>query len=74
MKAEQRPWLQVDVQAKRGLSWAGTEIGGLMTFRLINNGHSPALNVRGFSNTLLVWDDERAQKYDLAPWGSSRIN
>jgi hypothetical protein len=62
LKAEQRPWVQSDVPAKRGLSWAGTEISGLMTFRLINSGHSPALNVRAFSNTLLVWDDERARK------------
>jgi hypothetical protein len=62
LKAEQRPWIQFDVPAKAGLSWAGTEISGLMTFRLINTGHSPALNVRAFSNTLLVWDDERARK------------
>ena len=62
MKAEQRPWIQFDVPAKRGLSWAGNEISGLMTFRLVNSGHSPALNVRAFSNTLLVWDDKRARK------------
>jgi hypothetical protein len=62
MKAEQRPWIQFDVPARSGLSWAGNENSGLMTFRLINSGHSPALNVRAFSNTLLVWDDECARK------------
>ena len=33
-----------------------------MTFHLLNAGHSPALNVRGFSNTLLVWDDDLIRK------------
>lgn len=62
LKAEQRPWIQFDVSEKSGLAWAGTEISGVITFRLINSGHSPALNVRAFSNTLLVWDDDRARK------------
>src|SRR5580700_9995336 len=61
LKAEQRPWVQFDVPEKSALAWAGPEVSGLMTFHLINSGHSPALNVRAFSNTLLVWDDDRTR-------------
>jgi hypothetical protein len=62
LKAEQRPWIQFDVPTKSALGWGGTELSGLMVFHLLNTGHSPALNVRGFSNTLLVWDDDLIRK------------
>ena len=35
----------------------GTEFGTAARFGLKNSGHSPALNVRGFSKTLLVWEN-----------------
>ena len=55
LKAAQRPWIEFDVPQTEALGWIGTEFGALAHFGLKNSGHSPALNVRGVSKTLLVW-------------------
>lgn len=61
-KAAQRPWLEFSVQIMGGWAWAQDELTMFVKFGLRNTGHSPALNVRGFNKTFLVWDDDLVRK------------
>jgi hypothetical protein len=62
LKAAQRPWIEFEVPRTGAFAWGGSEFFGPATFSLTNSGHSPALNVRGFSKTLLLWDEETARE------------
>jgi len=64
LKAQQRPWIELNPVIDGDLGWSGDELTLPVHFDLKNSGHSPALNARQFSKTLLVWDDNLARKIE----------
>ena len=62
LKEAQRPWVEFNPVIDGDLSWAGEEVAMLAHLDLKNSGHSPALNVRVVSKTLLIWDEDTARK------------